>query len=41
MIEEQLKEAVDSPEFAQIIIQQEGALSQPSLPLDPVTPKAV
>ena len=41
MIEEQLKEAVDSPEFAQMIIQQEGALSQRSLPLDPEAPKAV
>jgi len=40
MIEEQLKEAVDSPEFAQMIIQQEGALSQRSLPLDPEAPKA-
>lgn len=39
-IEEQLREVVDSQEFAQMTLQAEGALSQRNLPLDPETPKA-
>lgn len=39
-LEEQLKDVVDSPDFARMALQAEGALSQRNLPLDPAAPSA-